>query len=116
MKYDVDVAADELMLTAEELKEVFECYFDDAVELMASCYTANREADYTLMAKKVHALKGASMSLRMHDIAAMVIELESLAHKEEGEKISRYLPEIENALDILKKEIDAFYNNTTDGD
>ena len=114
MKYDIEIAANELMLTAEELKEIFQFYFEDAVELMASCYIANKEKNYIIMSKKIHALKGSSMSLRMDELAVMIIELESLANKEKGEEIARYLPKIEKALDKLKKEIDAFYNDTTD--
>ena len=75
MKYDVVATADELMLTTDELKDIFMLYFDEAAQFIASCYTANSEHDYITMAKKIHALKGASMNLRMHDITAMAIEL-----------------------------------------
>jgi len=112
MKYDVEVAADELMLTTEELKEIFEYYFDDAVECVASCYTANSKRDYITVAKKIHALKGASMNLRMDEIIGMAIELESLANQEEKAEITQYLPKIGDKLEILKDEIYAFYNRS----
>ena len=111
MQYDVEVVAEELMLTADDLKEIFEYYFEDAVELIASCYKANSELDYITLTKKIHALKGSSMNLRMHEIAVMVIKLQSSANKEDGAEITLHLSKIENKLVLLKEEICVFYNN-----
>ena len=110
MQYDIEVAAEELMLTLDDLKEIFDIYFIDAIELIASCYTANSVCDYSTVAKKVHALKGSSMNLRMHEIAEMVIELQSLANKKDSADIALYLPKIEDTLILLKEEISVFYN------
>jgi len=116
MKYDVQAAADDLMLTTDELKEIFKCYFDETVEIIANAYTANLDCDYITVAKEMHALKGSSMNFRMHEMGVMAIELGNLAEKEEGIEISLYLSKIENELEILKKEIYAFYNDVTDED
>lgn len=107
--YDVEAVADELMLTTEELKEIFGIYFEDTAILVAACQTAMGRADYNGVSKAMHALKGASLNLRMHNMGKLAADLESLAKREAETELPPYLLGIQDEINAIKANITAFY-------
>ena len=46
INYDVVAVADELMLTTEELEEIFNLYFEDSARIVTTCQAAMGSRDY----------------------------------------------------------------------
>ncbi|MDR3564155.1 MAG: Hpt domain-containing protein [Negativicutes bacterium] len=108
-EYDVEAVADELGLTAADLREAFELYFEDAFEIIRACGAALEIPDYDAAAKAMHALKGLSNNYRIRDIGAAALGLETLAKTGRGAEMARYLPGIQGELATIREQIRSFY-------
>lgn len=109
MNYDVKAAAEELMLTPDEMKEVYELYFDEAEELLTACQAAMEEKNDTKLAKALHALKGSSNNLRMNEIGQIALAMEKQAVAGEAAQAMQQLPELRDKIDAMKDFVHAFY-------
>jgi len=107
--YDVEAIADELMLTTEELKEIFSVYFEDASILLIACQAAIGRGDFDGVSKTMHTLKGSSLNLRMHNMSTLAADLEDFGKKAEETEFSPYLLKIQSEVDATKAHITAFY-------
>ena len=107
--YDVAAVADDLLLTPEELKEVFSLYFKDTELIVNNCKNAMARADYNEVGKNMHALKGASLNLRMQQLGKLTAELEILSKKQVGPELPGYLAEIQSEMIAVKAQVSLFY-------
>lgn len=109
MTFDVQAAADELLLTPEDLQSIFQLYFEDAHELLQAAQAAVRIADYPALAKAMHALKGSSVNLRFADTAQLAATLETAAKQGVPAAPTEVLAEIERLLVHNQQTVDNFY-------
>ena len=109
INYDVEAIADELLLTTEELKEVFSFYFEDAERLVTDCQAAIARTDYNEIGKVMHALKGASLNLRMQSLGKLAADVEGLAKQKAETALPAYLPKIKSEIAVIKAQISTFY-------
>lgn len=111
-KYDMEAAAEGVMLTIDELKEIYDIYFEDAVEQMQAAYVAVEQQDYIALGKVMHALKGSSSNLRMDTIAVLTSRMEEFAKTGRGAEVASYLPGIAEEIEGIKKQVYAFYEDS----
>ena len=109
INYDVEAVADELLLTPEELKEVFSLYFEDTELLVTDCQAAMARTDYNEINKVMHALKGASLNLRMQSLGKLAADVEGLAKQKAEMALPAYLFRIKGEIAAIKTQISAFY-------
>lgn len=83
MTYDIENAAQDLMLETSDLKEILDIYFPAALELIAECEAAYSKEDYRKMAAAMHSLKGSSYNLRLKEIGDLASQYEVAAQAEE---------------------------------
>lgn len=111
--YNVADVAEELMFTPDELQEILEIYFDEAVHVLPECHQALESRDYVKFSQIMHGFKGASANLRMHSLTNMAEQLEQLAKTAGGEELAHdleeKLPELQAEIKVIKASIDAFY-------
>lgn len=109
--YDIEAVASELMFTADELQEIYEIYFDEAIHLLPDCHAVLEKQDYMKFAQIMHGFKGASSNLRMTKIAGLAETLEKKAKAGGGAEMALALPEIQAEIDALKEYVEDFYAN-----
>lgn len=109
VKYNVEVVAEELMLTISELRGVLDLYFDEAAELSAACDIAVGKQDYSAVAQIMHGLKGSSLNLRMEKIAKIAAEVENFAKAGGGPEMVPTLTRIQAEISVIKGQVYAFY-------
>lgn len=107
--YNIEEVASELMFTTDELREIFEIYFDEAIHLVPDCHAALANQDYIKFSQIMHGFKGASSNLRMNELADLAEVLEKRGKIGGGAEMALELPEIQAAIDVLKKYVDDFY-------
>ena len=98
MSYSINQAAEELMLEPEDLKEIFECFFSEADEILPKCEEALEEQDAEMLKENFHALKGSAANLRIKAVSDLALTLENEAKKGN-------FPAIAVSMSALKKEI-----------
>ena len=76
MAYSIDNAASELMLEPEEMKEILEAFFEDAPTLLEQGKQALDDGDWQRLSRTMHALKGASLNMRMDALGASAARAE----------------------------------------
>ena len=108
MSYSVKLMTDDLMLEPEEAKEIFDAFFEDAYPLLQEGIAAMQEGDRKASSRKMHALKGSAMNLRMEVLGTLAAQAEKNEALSEAE-----LAEIFSALQVELKAVDesvsAFY-------
>ena len=109
INYNIEEVAEELMFTTDELREIFEIYFEEAIHLLPDCHAALATQDYLKFSQIMHGFKGASSNLRMNEIADLAEVLEKRGKTGGGPEMALELPGIKNAIDALKKHVDDFY-------
>lgn len=109
MQYDIKAAADELMLSVNDLKEIYDLYFIDSAEMVRKCEEALKGKDHEAAAKSMHALKGASSNLRIEKLTGLAREAEEAIKNGRTEKGSDYLRDIRRELNLLEIHIGTFY-------
>lgn len=97
MTYSVQLLAEELSLGPEDLRDIFSAFFEDAEPLLIESAAALQAGDKQLFSRKMHAIKGASLNLRMDDLGNMA------ATAEKNSELS--LPELENMLQAIRIEL-----------
>lgn len=111
IKYDVKATADELMLNVEELKEVFDLYFDEATNILSVCKTSANQQEYAEMAKALHSLKGSSNNLRLTEIAELAASLENLIVTGDQTQIKQRLDSLFAKITMMKEHISDYYRH-----
>lgn len=76
MAYSIDIAASELMLEPEEMKEILAAFFEDAPGLFEQGKQALQDKDWQRLSRAMHALKGASLNMRMDALGALAAQAE----------------------------------------
>jgi len=109
IEYDVTAVAEELMLDAAELQEIYEQFFDDAQDLLAVCKQCVNEQKNTDLAQALHNLKGVANNLRMKKIGGLATEFEKLIITGKGAQVEPYLTELHSAIGAMKEYITTFY-------
>lgn len=110
--YNIEEVATELMFTTDELREIFEIYFDEAIHLLPDCHAALANQDYMKFSQIMHGFKGASSNLRMTELADLAEALEKRGKTGGGAEMALELPEIQAAIDAVKKYVDDFYGDS----
>lgn len=108
MSFTIETTAKELMLEPDELKEIFEAFFEDAVDVMAQAEQAVKEDDMKAFAKRMHSLKGSALNLRMEVIGeiARKAEKEAPAGRAEREGILR---DLQQEIEAARQVVTAYY-------
>lgn len=109
--YDIEEVAEELMFTTEELYEILEIYFEEAVNVLPDSHAALASQEYLKFSQIMHAFKGASANLRMKSIASLAEALEQKGKNGGGAEMALELPRIQAEIDAMKKHVDDFYAN-----
>lgn len=86
------------MLEPEDIQEIYTAFFEDAGPLLAAGRAALQDDDRTLLGRKMHALKGAALNLRMDEAG----HLAEQAEKNTGRSIS----ELEEILELIQLELE----------
>ena len=76
MTYSIDNAASELMLEPEEMKEILAAFFEDAPSLFEQGSQALQDRDWQRLSRAMHALKGASLNMRMDTLGSLASRAE----------------------------------------
>ena len=108
LKYNIAETADELMLTVEEIREIYDAFFEDADEIIRFSREALTSGDCSSLAKRMHALKGMTLNLRMTELADLATLIELSAKDGTGAKEDQLEHLILLNTD-LRKQVDLFY-------
>lgn len=111
LAYSIEEVATELMFTTDELREIYEIYIEEAIQLLPDCYGALAREDYIEFSQIMHGFKGASANLRMKKIVEIAEELEQKGKKGGGAEMALELPKIQKEIDIMKAYIIDFYGD-----
>ena len=109
IEYDIEAVASELLFTTDELREIYEIYFDEAIHFLPDSHAALEQQDYVKFAQIMHGFKGASSNLRMTKLTDLAESLEKQAKAGGGAEMALALPGLQEEIDIVKKYVDDFY-------
>ncbi|WP_027363895.1 Hpt domain-containing protein [Desulfotruncus alcoholivorax] len=110
MVYKVPDAAADIMVDPEDLKEVYEIYFDESRKNLSACCAALAKGDWKGVAKLAHAVKGASSNLRIHSIRYLAELLELHAKSGKTEAISVLLLALCKEFDTVRTEVQRYFH------
>lgn len=108
LNYNVEEIAEELMLTVEEIREIYDAFFEDAAEIMRYCRETAAGSDCPGLAKKMHALKGMALNLRMTELADVALAIERSAKDGTGARAGQ-LEHLPLLIANLRGQVDLFY-------
>lgn len=115
MHYSIEEAAEGLMLSPEDLWDVFEAFFEEAQESLVECEQAISKVDSSALKRLFHDIKGSASNLLMNDIAKITKSLEDEAEKGDIQKIQKGYPALVNALEIRKERVRQYYEGKENG-
>jgi HPt (histidine-containing phosphotransfer) domain-containing protein len=104
MSYDFDKIAAELTVERGDLLSVLGIFFDEAETLIAQAEAAYANSDWTVLAEKLHALKGSSANLRLEKLNSLTVKLEDGAKTKKTRVVDNLLPMLKTEIANLKKE------------
>lgn len=116
MTYSVLSVADDFMLEPEELKSIFDTFFDDLeiklqqAEIIVSDLTAAPDQKFQELMGIFHAIKGAAYNLRMNDIGDLSYRLETAAKAKESLGLSSQIDELKKMVKQIEVDIKVFYS------
>ena len=108
MSYSVEIMTEELMLDPSDVREIFDAFFEDSYPLIKDGIAALQAGDRQLLSRKMHALKGSALNLRMDELG----NLASQAEKNETLSVNTLLElmiEIQAGLEAVEASVNAFY-------
>lgn len=110
MSYSVTQMAEELMLDPADVREIFDMFFEDAHPLLQEGISALQRGDRQLLSRKMHALKGSALNLRMDrlgNLAAQAEKNETLAVN----ALVELLTAIQTELEAVEACVNEFYRD-----
>lgn len=111
MDYQVRLVADELLVSPEDLKEVYDSFFPETMDILAECESALQAANANLLRQRFHALKGSTANLRMNNMSALAKSLEIFALAADMDAIARELPSFRQRFELIKEQVETFYKS-----
>ena len=109
VSFSVESSARELMLETEDLKEIFEAFFEDAVILMEGAERASRDNDGVGFCKNMHSLKGSALNLRMDVVGELAKQAEKEGAGVSAAQRDVWLNAIKKEIALAKEIVDRFY-------
>ncbi len=110
MSYSVGKMAEELMLDPSDVKEIFEAFFEDAYPLIKDGTAALQAGDRHLLSRKMHALKGSALNLRMDELGNLASQAEKNETLSENELLG-LMAKIQAGLEAVEASVNAFYRD-----
>lgn len=111
MEYDVAKEANGMLLEPEELREIFELYFENAQELFDKLHNAKQTKNFTAIAELAHEFKGASLNLNLRQAAEFSKYLEVLAKQSTANGMDSALDRLEKEIAARQQDVENFYRN-----
>ena len=108
MSYSVKVMAEELMLDPSDVREIVEAFFEDAHPLLQEGKAAFQTGDRQLLSRKMHALKGSALNMRMESLGRLAAQAEKNAPFSDPE-LAEILTAIQNELAAVEASVISFY-------
>ena len=107
MSFTVESSARDLMLEPEDLKEIFEAFFEDAVVVLAEAEEASQNDDTATFCKRMHSLKGSALNLRMDVLGELAKQAEkdgaSVGETQRGNWLLAIHTEVTAAKEIVNR-------------
>lgn len=116
MTYSVQSVADDFMLEAEELKMIFETFFEDIdiklkrAEIVLANLSNEPDQEFQELMEIFHAIKGAAYNLRMNEIGDLSYSLETAAKAKDSQSFSPQINELKRAVNQIAIEIKVFFS------
>lgn len=105
--FTVESSARELMLEPEDLKEIFEAFFEDAAVVVAEAEEASRKSDTETFRRRMHSLKGSALNLRMDVLGELAQKAEKdgamVGETQRGDWLSAISTEVTAAKEIVNR-------------
>lgn len=108
MSYSVLFAAEELMLDPADIREIFAAFFEDATPLLHEGRAALQSGDRELLSRKMHALKGSALNLRMDILGNLALQAEKNESLSATE-LNEILQSIQSELEQVEANVAAYY-------
>ena len=107
--YCVQEVAQDLGLEPEDLKEIYESYFEETHEMLGQWEVLWETKDTDQLAKLFHGLKGASNNLRMNELGELAKRGEELAKAGIQDSILEIMEQFQQELQRIERLVTEFY-------
>jgi HPt (histidine-containing phosphotransfer) domain-containing protein len=108
--YDVNRVAQELGLEPEDLKDVYDIYFEETAEALEKCEHALQAKEEEELGKLFHGLKGAANNLRLEAMGNMAKSGEERSKERAFAQIVDLLTGLRQEMAVMRQQVEAFYN------
>jgi CheY-like chemotaxis protein len=103
--YSLRGVAEELKIPVNVLENILIDFFDDAIEVIDSLKTAERENNFVDIMKLSHRLKGAAYNLRLNSLGDILEIIEEKSNKKEDADYKAMINSAENEIMLYKNYI-----------
>jgi response regulator of citrate/malate metabolism len=103
--YSLRAVAEELKIPVNVLENILIDFFDDAIEVIDSLKTAERENNFVDIMKLSHRLKGAAYNLRLNSLGDILEIIEEKSNKKEDADYKAMINSAENEIMLYKNYI-----------
>lgn len=108
-EYSIQTVAEELGLEPEDLKDIYDSYFEETREMLGQWRELWEKSDTEQLAKLFHGMKGASNNLRMDELGELAKEAEGLCKAKTPEAIPSLMEPFEREFAELEAFVQEFY-------
>ena len=109
MVYDVKAVAEELMLGTEDLRSIFQQFFDDTRIELEKCKELTDTSDFDTLLKIAHSIKGVASNLRMTLLSDVARSFETCAKDQNRGEINNELKMMCNTFISIQDQVRSFY-------
>ena len=103
--YDIKKTASDLMIEPDELTEILEIFFRDALDALSECDRAIESPDPGALGKQLHTLKGSSSNFRMESLRVLAAQMEAAARSGNLKAVSSLLPAFRKELHSIQEQV-----------
>lgn len=109
-RYDIDSLLEELEISHEETRELFEVYFTEMDECIESMYELIAKKEWIKLQKVVHNVKGISINLGVTDVFDKAVYFDFLMKTNNITDADLYIKEITELYNTAKNDIQSYFN------
>lgn len=109
IRYSISEFQEALGMSIEGIADLFENYFKEMAIEIRKMHEYLAEGDWYMLQRVVHAIKGVSANLRVHDVYEGAVELDDNLKKKSYEDVPKYVENIEKMILNAEAEVRAYF-------